>query len=485
MRKNEKDRCLEMADTLLVAHEEVRRNLEYENEAGASELLSQCQQAAISLGEFIEEIDEASAVTDIVKSLEDYCERVFRIHEQIITPSENRVYSRLATDVCSELNDSLSVAKQKMASISEKIDVVFFPYKASMWDSLESVWMAANEDPCCNAYVIPIPYYDRNPDGTLGKMHYEAGGFEKTVPIVSYESYNVEIKRPDMIFIHNPFDESNNATSVHPFYYSKNLKRYTDHLVYIPYFISSISDERCKSNPFIIKGNIDNAATVHAHHIIQQSEAMAQACINVMTSLSGEKTSYYWENKFMGIGSPKVDKMLSVYNEVREIAEEWKNQQNPKKGVVLYNSGVMAMLSGNCKTWIEKTKNDLAYFGENGVFVIWRPHPLLMATFEAMRPDNVDEYLMLTNWFMTNHIGILDESPNVELAIARSDVFTGDYSSIEMLCKTVGIPAIYDREEVVKKLDNIEFYEKMTTIKSIKNGDTVGKKVYKAICKCL
>ena len=43
------------------------------------------------------------------------------------------------------------------------MEAIFLPYKASMWDSLESVWKAADADPECDAYVIPIPYYDKNP----------------------------------------------------------------------------------------------------------------------------------------------------------------------------------------------------------------------------------------------------------------------------------------------------------------------------------
>ena len=37
---------------------------------------------------------------------------------------------------------------------------VFLPYKASMWTSLESIWKAANRDPNCDNYVVPIPYYN-------------------------------------------------------------------------------------------------------------------------------------------------------------------------------------------------------------------------------------------------------------------------------------------------------------------------------------
>ena len=43
--------------------------------------------------------------------------------------------------------------------------IFFLPYKASMWDSLESVWKAAVEDKeHCEAYVVPIPYYDIDSD---------------------------------------------------------------------------------------------------------------------------------------------------------------------------------------------------------------------------------------------------------------------------------------------------------------------------------
>ena len=71
------------------------------------------------------------------------------------------------------LNDSRSIKKD----IKVKVEVAFMPYKASMWDYLESIWVAANEDENCDAYVVPIPYYERNLDGSLGQFHYEGREF--------------------------------------------------------------------------------------------------------------------------------------------------------------------------------------------------------------------------------------------------------------------------------------------------------------------
>lgn len=47
-------------------------------------------------------------------------------------------------------------------------------------------------------------------------------------PVMWYGNYDFEKRRPDMIYIHNPYDKYNYVTSVHPDFYSENLKRYTD-----------------------------------------------------------------------------------------------------------------------------------------------------------------------------------------------------------------------------------------------------------------
>lgn len=56
-------------------------------------------------------------------------------------------------------------------------EVVFLPYKASMWDSLESVWRKYDADPEWRAKVVPIPYYDKNADGSFGEYHYEGNEY--------------------------------------------------------------------------------------------------------------------------------------------------------------------------------------------------------------------------------------------------------------------------------------------------------------------
>jgi len=138
-----------------------------------------------------------------------------------------------------ELGELLDIAYDEIQkNIQEKLEILFLPYQVSMWDSLESVWMAAKERGDLDCYVVPIPYYDVLPDNSLGNIHYEGDKYPDYVPVTSYLKYSIEARRPDVIFFHDPYDEFNRVTRIPEQFYSKNLKKYTDMLVYIPYFVS-------------------------------------------------------------------------------------------------------------------------------------------------------------------------------------------------------------------------------------------------------
>ena len=110
-----------------------------------------------------------------------------------------------------------------------KKELFFLPYKASMWDSLESVWKAADEDKeNCLAYVMLIPYCDRNPDGTAKEWQCERDLFPKDVPTLDWREIDLKLMHPDVVFYHYPYDNCNKVTSVDSRFYSDKLKKYTE-----------------------------------------------------------------------------------------------------------------------------------------------------------------------------------------------------------------------------------------------------------------
>ena len=214
MRKFEKRQIENFILLLEEAHGEIRKLVEKGSREEAADLLVQCQEGAAEAGELIEKTEGGD--TAAVSRLEEYCETVYETYEALVQGSEgnaNKIYKRLKKSL-------IQIENSVRNDIKARPEMVFLPYKASMWDSLESVWQAAEADPECDAYVVPIPYYDRRPDGSLGTYHYEGNDLPACVPVINYETYCLEDRNPDAIFIHNPYDHMNHVTSIDPKFYS-------------------------------------------------------------------------------------------------------------------------------------------------------------------------------------------------------------------------------------------------------------------------
>ena len=305
------------------------------------------------------------------------------------------------------------------------------------------MYMRQDEDPDCDAYVIPIPYLDKNPDGSFREVHYEAELYPKYVPITKYDEFDFGEHRPDMIFIHNPYDAANFVTSVHPFFYSDNLKQYTDQLVYIPYFVLDDIDPDNEESVEGIKHFCTVPGVFNADKVIVQSEKMRQIYINVLTKETGENTRSIWEEKILGLGSPKYDKVANIRKEDLEIPEEWlkiiEKPDGSRKKVIFYNTSINALLHHN-EDMIKKMQYVFGIFKENQdeVALLWRPHPLIQATVSSMRPMLWVEYEKLLIQYKEEGWGIYDDSADLNRAIEISDAYYGDASSVVQLYQKTG-----------------------------------------------
>ncbi len=83
--------------------------------------------------------------------------------------------------------------ENEISHIKIRKEIVFLPYKASMWDSLESVYLAAKEDEECDAYVIPVSYYNKLPGGRLWKKKILGLGSPKLDKVQNKEKEDLEI----------------------------------------------------------------------------------------------------------------------------------------------------------------------------------------------------------------------------------------------------------------------------------------------------
>ena len=298
MSRAAKTQLLTLLEALQKINQKIERTLVNKQQEMLFQLLVECQECAINIGNKIEQIYGVGL--DCVSGLETYCEILYQITQCVDEIEE-------AKDLAVSLQSQLDMVKADMeVELTEKREVVFLPYKASMWDSLESVWKAAEADEDCDAYVIPIPYYDKNPDGSFREEHYEGDLYPEYVPITRYDEYDFELRRPDVIFIHNPYDNANYATSVHPFFYAKNLKQFTDKLVYIPYFLLTEVTPESKESVDKMGHFCTTPAVIYADRVVVQSEEMRQIYVDVMTQETGENLRVYWENPILVFYSPNI-----------------------------------------------------------------------------------------------------------------------------------------------------------------------------------
>lgn len=388
------------------------------------QLLADSQDAAIALGSHIERL--YGMQTQTVATLGQYCNALYQVS--------------VAMDEASLISLAESIEQIQSiynAEFPEKKEVVFMPYNASMWDSLESVWMAARDDEGCEAYVVPIPYYDRNNDLGFGEFHYEEDRFPEYVPITHYEEFDLELHRPDVIYIHNPYDDCNYVTSVSPGYYSVELKKYTDMLVYIPYFIVDETRDMKKIEHFALTPGVFNADKV-----IVQSEKVRKLYIEYLVKNIGGIPEEVWKDKIIGLGTPKLDAVLARKKDELIIPEEWKEIIGDKK-VVLYNTHLSLLMANKYKAFLKKLRSVINLFkNRDDVVLLWRPHPLMISTAKSMNPAALDEYMDIVNVYRKNKYGIYDDSPDMDRAIGISDAYYGSDSSVLPLYKATGKPVL-------------------------------------------
>ena len=336
------------------------------------ELLTDVQDLAIALGTRIEALKGLETKT--VKELEVFCECLFHMNECIGTP---------------EQADAVQQIKQQMKHIQttfedefpDKKEVVFLPYKASMWDSLESVWKAADADSECDAYVVPIPYYTLDGQHNFKDFCYEGNQYPDYVPVTDYREYDLKLHHPDVIYVHNPYDEFNTVTSVSPEFYLKKIKDYTEKLVYIPYFVLQEIDPSNQVAVDYMSHFCFLPGTMYADQVILQSENMRQIYINEYIK-AAEKQNIKVnrteaENKFLGLGSPKFDKVVNVRKEDVMMPQEWlriiQKPDGTYKKVIFYNTSVGSLLNTG-ERMLLKMKNVFKQFKEKQeqVTLLWR-----------------------------------------------------------------------------------------------------------------
>lgn len=336
-------------------------------------------------------------------------------------------------DICNVISNCIYRAKQLIHEQNdEKIDIVFLPYNAAMWNSLESIWKAASKDPMCNCYVMPIPYYKIKmlEDGSEeGIFCYEGDKFPEYVPVINYKKLDLQELKPDIIYVHNQYDNYNTATQVDSKYFSSSLKKCTNMLVYVPYAILGT---------YPISFYNDFYSFIQTRGF---DRVVVQAPVFQMIA---EKSGID-SNKILTLGSPKMDGLITSIEtqEVsRELEDKFKNRT-----VFLWTTNLMKIVNSKDKALdeIEEVFNIIKKHSKCGL--IFRPHPLERVYVQSMVPECFIRYEEILNSVEGIENIMIDYSSNYYEVFTISDALITDRSSVLIEYMATGKPVlIYDIE---------------------------------------
>lgn len=354
-----------------------------------------------------------------------------------------------------------------------KKEVVFMPYKASTWDAMENVWREAKKDPDCDVYVIPMLYCDKKLDGQANELRCDIDKFPDYVDATKYDAYDFERRHPDVIIIQNPYDSKNYTTSVHPLFYSNNLKKFTDKLVYIPYFV--LEDFGVEDRAwYTMRYFASMPGVVNADMVVLPSEQMKKNYIDFLIEWAvmneellndsegenvsgnkeglGELLAEALDRKFVvfdrSLWESNGDKDLSTFDIPTEWIGRLKDSDGNVKKIILYGTTLSTIIQHGYKS-VDKMKNVFDTFkNQSDVVVIWKPDVLVNDALAYSNPELLKAYLNAYEQYIDLNVGLLSENVDLETLVKLSDAYYGDASRVANRFRSVGKPVMIENVEI-------------------------------------
>ena len=407
-----------LADSVEIIHEILLNKdsgLSYED---IITYLSELQNNIVSFGTLTESIKGEDCNT--VKLLEQYLEVIYKVAKYVQKFDENK-YAECDEEV-----------KDKFASISEAIDseivnrrsVLFLPVKAKHFSSMRMAYEMEAATPDTDVYVMPLPYYYKEYDGSFkDEMHIDTEEFIKAnIPVTDYSRFDLSLLCPEKIYINSAYDEYNMAVSVDTRFYARIVKKYTEKLIYIPYFKLMEFDRTNYPCWYNMQYYCTVPGVVMADKVYVQSENTRKVYIDKLNEWAGdEQYTDIWEQK------------IDVYNEsCEEHSEDELRDAGSEKTIVWFvSAGSLAEFGDK---YIEKAYRNLDVFAlsKDKLKVLLISEPFLDEMIKTYSDELYKKWTGFIDEFNKSGVGEVVsqvEDQSVE-ALLKANAYYGDPSYI-------------------------------------------------------
>ena len=234
------------------------------------------------------------SVAERIAQMQPVLEQVSAKAETLIAAGETAAASQLLASA-----EKLLTQMDHLTGAAERTrkEVVFFPVRGTWWNTMDTAYRKAVAQPDTDVCVVPLPWYERNADGSLGRKHDDHDGYPADVTLTSVGAYDVTKRFPDEVYIQFPFDGTNRSVAIDPAYHAKTLRAFTGKLVYIPCYDVTTPDENDAVSRIALETLIEQPAVVFADEVWLADEGMRNLYLEWLCASGGEDVRDVCERK--------------------------------------------------------------------------------------------------------------------------------------------------------------------------------------------
>lgn len=304
--------------------------------------------------------------------------------------------------------------------MEQRKKVLFLVYRAGWWGCFDELYREYKTDPGCQCSVVVLPRYDRDPQTheiIFDRYQYDADAMPQDVEVTDFRKYSLQAERPDVIYIHNLYDNSNILDSVPIEYYSWNLKQFTPELVYVHHRLNFTEQEK--------KYNI--------YHYVDK------------IYINTDKIRYSIPVEF----ESKLEVRLSGIIPYLLRQQKLKSVPSRESAVTLFISVGYGELYYGTDRALRKLEQVLGFLkGRRDFRVILHSDQELLDHFHELQGNVASEYIRIINWFVDKKIGVYDSSDNdYEAALSADICMTLGWNSVMHCFSVLGKPCFSLNQE--------------------------------------
>ncbi|MCR5012122.1 MAG: LicD family protein [Lachnospiraceae bacterium] len=438
-----KQKTLDYCKVLEQVHGFIRQGAGALPEVEIMKLLEECQGGAIAIGQEIEAAEGEGCA--VIPDIEAYCECLYEAAVKLEEGNTGRLEGEI-----SRLDNVLGAIRSSAdKSLHEKRKVLFITFSARHWKYLDPFYREAIGDSSNDVYVAAVPAFRRNVYGEMSEGRYDTSAYPDDISVLDCRNLDIRAMHPDVIYTQYAYDRFNFSYTLPPDYYTSELKKFTEELVYVPYFkiggFSNRDEKFRQTSEYFVKV----PGLINADRVYVESEQMRDFYIRELTEFCGKDTEEIWERKIM------ADER--IYENDKDsgtgIPAEWEGilikADGGRKKAVLYLTSVSTMYQYKEKM-LRKLEDVLNTFYEcrEETALIWHPHPAIAASSELFDKETWDAYSAILENYRNAGWGILDESGGAAIAEEIADAYYGDADVVMNRFRIAGKPVMMQNVEI-------------------------------------